>query len=126
MIAVEEHYWDAELSKTYVGLESGRNILGACPDHTIDLAVARNIRLGGNRSLSFRLGVFNVFNAVIYNDRNRNVIYRSPTDLTIVNSQTLPDGSVDPARLTPRNAGFGAATSAQPLRSSLLQIRLGF
>src|SRR3954465_7679729 len=24
VIAVEEHYWDAELSKTYVGLESGR------------------------------------------------------------------------------------------------------
>ena len=109
-----------------VGLESGRNILGGCPDHTVDLAVARSIRLGGNRNLQFRLGVFNVFNAVIYNDRNRNVIYRSPTDLTIVNSQTLPDGSIDPARLTPRNAGFGAATGAQPLRNTLLQIRLGF
>ena len=24
VIAVEEHYWDAEMSKTYVGLESGR------------------------------------------------------------------------------------------------------
>src|SRR5258706_1475547 len=24
VIAVEEHYWDAELSKTYVGLEAGR------------------------------------------------------------------------------------------------------
>ena len=24
VIAVEEHYWDAELSKTYAGLESGR------------------------------------------------------------------------------------------------------
>ena len=24
VIAVEEHYWDAELAKTYVGLESGR------------------------------------------------------------------------------------------------------
>ena len=70
--------------------------------------------------------MFNVFNAVIYNDRQRNVIYRSPTDLTVVNSQYLPDGSLDPARLTPRNAGFGAATGAQPLRSMQLQIRLGF
>ena len=47
-----------------VGLESGRFILGGCPDHTVDLAVARNIRLGGNRDLQFRLDVFNVFNTV--------------------------------------------------------------
>jgi len=90
------------------------------------MAIARNIRLGGNRNLQFRLDVFNVFNAVIYNNRQNNVIYRSPTDLTVVNSQTLPDGSLDPNRLTPRNAGFGAATSAQPLRNMQLQIRLGF
>ena len=109
-----------------VGLESGRFILGGCPDHTVDLAVARNIRLGGSRNLQFRLDAFNVFNVVIYNDRQRNVIYRSPTDLTVVNSQTLPDGSIDPARLTPRTAGFGAATGAQPLRNLQLQIRLGF
>ncbi|PYR23695.1 MAG: hypothetical protein DMF94_00510 [Acidobacteria bacterium] len=109
-----------------VGMESGRFILGGCPDHTVDLAVARNIRLGGSRNLQFRLDAFNVFNVVIYNDRQRNVIYRSPTDLTVVNSQTLPDGSIDPARLTPRTAGFGAATGAQPLRNLQLQIRLGF
>jgi hypothetical protein len=109
-----------------VGLESGRYLLGGCPDHTVDLAIARNIRFGGNRTFQFRLDVFNVFNAVIYNNRNNNVIYRSPTDLTIVNSQFLPDGSIDPNRRTPRNAGFGAATGAQPLRNLQLQIRLGF
>jgi len=54
------------------------------------------------------------------------VIYRSPTDLTVANSQYLPDGTVDPNRLTPRNAGFGAATNAQPLRNMQLQIRFGF
>jgi hypothetical protein len=108
------------------GLESGRNILGGCPDHTVDLAIARFIQLGGNRTLQFRLGVFNVFNVVIINDRNRNVIYKSPTDLTVQNSQYLPDGTLDPARLTPRTAGFGAATGAQPLRSMLLSVRLGF
>ena len=106
--------------------ESGRYLLGGCPEHTVDMAIARNIRVGGQRSLQFRLDVFNVFNTVIYNNRNSNVIYRSPTDLTIVNSQTLPDGSVDPTRLQPKNAGFGAATSAQPLRNMQLQIRLGF
>jgi len=90
------------------------------------MSIARNIRLGGQRTLQFRFDVFNVFNAVIYNDRNNNVIYRSPTDLTVVNSQFLPDGSVDPNRLQPRNAGFGAATRAQPLRNSQLQIRFAF
>jgi hypothetical protein len=109
-----------------VGLESGRYILGGCPDHTVDLAIARNIRLGGARTLQLRFDVFNVFNTVIYNNRNSNVIYRSPTDLTVVNSQYLPDGSLDPNRLTPRNAGFGAATSAQPLRNAQLQIRFAF
>jgi hypothetical protein len=109
-----------------VGMESGRNLLGGCPDKTVDLAVARNIRLGGNRTLQFRVDAFNVFNVVVINDRERNVIYRSPTDLTIVNSQTLPDGSIDPARRTPRTAGFGAATAAQPMRNLQVQIRFGF
>ena len=82
--------------------------------------------MGGQRSLQFRLDVFNVFNTVIYNDRQRDVTFRSPTDLTIVNSQYLPDGTLDPNRLTPRTAGFGAATNAQPLRNLQLQIRFGF
>jgi hypothetical protein len=109
-----------------VGLESGRNILGGCPDHTIDMALAKQFRFGGSRSLQFRFQVFNVFNAVIINDRNRNVIYRSPTDLTVVNSQYLPDGSLDPTRLTPRTAGFGAATGAQPMRNMQIQVRMAF
>jgi Carboxypeptidase regulatory-like domain/TonB-dependent Receptor Plug Domain len=109
-----------------VGLESGRFLLGGCPDHTVDLAIARNIRLGGSKMFQFRLDIFNAFNTVIYNNRQNNVIFRSPTDLTIVNSQFLPDGSIDPNRLTPRNAGFGAATSAQPLRNLQLQLRFQF
>jgi hypothetical protein len=109
-----------------VGLESGRFLLGGCPDRTVDLAIARNVRLGGNRNLQFRLDIFNAFNVVVINDRERNVIYRSPTDLTVVNSQYLADGSLDPARLTPRTAGFGAATGAQPMRNLQLQIRFAF
>ena len=108
------------------GLESGRFLLGGCSDHTIDLAVAKNIRMGGNRNLQFRLDAFNLFNAVIINDRERNVIYRSPTDLTVVNAQYLPDGTLDPARRTPRTAGFGAATGAQPMRNMQVQIRFMF
>jgi hypothetical protein len=109
-----------------VGMESGRFLLGGCPDHTVDLAIARNVRLGGNRNLQFRLDIFNAFNVVVINDRERNVIFRSPTDLTVVNSQYLQDGSLDPARLTPRTAGFGAATGAQPMRNLQLQIRYSF
>jgi len=37
-----------------------------------------------------------------------------------------PDGQVDPNRLTPRNAGFGAVTSAQAMRSIQAQIRFSF
>jgi len=109
-----------------VGLESGRFLLGGCPDRTVDLALVRNVRLGGNRTFQVRLDVFNAVNTVVINDRERNITFRSPTDLTIVNSETLPDGSIDPARLTPRTAGFGAATSAQALRNLQLQLRFGF
>ena len=109
-----------------VGLESSRNLLGGCLNKTVDLAIAKNIRLHGSRSLQFRVDAFNVFNTVVINDRERNVIYRSPTDLTIVNSQTLPDGSLDAARLTPRTAGFGAATNAQAMRNLQVQLRFAF
>lgn len=95
-----------------LGMESGRNILVGCPDHTLDLAVARNIRLGGGRQLQLRLDAFNALNSYIITGRNATIQYVSPTDLTIRNSQYRADGTIDPARLTPRNAGFGAATAA--------------
>jgi hypothetical protein len=109
-----------------VGLESGRNILGGCMDKTVDLALARAIRLGGNRIVQFRADVFNVLNSVIINNRNRNVTFRSPTDLTVTNSQVLADGSLNPARLEPRNAGFGAATGAQNMRNMQVSVRFSF
>ena len=109
-----------------LGLESGRNILSSCPDKTVDLSLARNIRVGGARQLQFRLDAFNAFNVVVINNRNTTVQYRSPTDLTVLNSQYLPDGTVDPNRLQPRNAGFGAATGAQTMRNLQIQIRFQF
>jgi predicted TIM-barrel fold metal-dependent hydrolase len=39
VIAVEEHYWDAELAKTYVGVESGRP--GAQQERLFDLGALR-------------------------------------------------------------------------------------
>jgi hypothetical protein len=109
-----------------VGLESGRNLLGGCPDKTVDLALAKNIRFGGARTFQFRLDVFNAFNTVVITNRNRNVTFRSPTDLTITNAQFNADGSLNTARLQPRNAGFGAATGAQNMRNIQLQVRFGF
>jgi hypothetical protein len=109
-----------------VGLESGRNILGGCPNKTVDLAIAKDVRVHGSKTLQFRLDIFNVFNTVVITNRERNIIYRSPTDLTIVNSQYLADGSLDPARQTPRTAGFGAATAAQQMRNLQLQLRFAF
>ena len=109
-----------------VGLESGRNYMAGCPDHTLDLTIARNIRLGGSRQIQFRLDAFNALNTVVYNGRVTQVQLNSPTDQTVRNAQYLPDGSVDPNRLTPRNAGFGAVTSAQAMRSIQAQIRFSF
>ena len=98
-----------------VGLESGRNYLVGCPDHTTDLAIARNIRLGGGRQVQLRLDAFNAFNTAIVTGRvgsgNTNVSYNSPADQTVRNAQYLADGSLDPNRVQPRNAGFGAANA---------------
>ena len=109
-----------------VGLESGRNTMIGCPDHTLDLAIARSIRLGESRRIQLRLDVFNALNTVVYNGRVTTLQLNSPTDQTIRNAQYLPDGSLDPNRRLPRNAGFGTVTSAQPLRSVQAQIRFEF
>jgi hypothetical protein len=95
------------------GLESGRNILRNCMDHTVDMALAKSIRLPGQKNLQFRMDVFNLLNTYVINNRQNTVTFASPTDLTIVNNQFNADGSLNQARLTPRNAGFGAATGAQ-------------
>ena len=50
----------------------------------------------------------------------------NPTDQVIQNSQFNADGTVNAARLAPRNAGFGAATGAQANRSVQVQIRFQF
>ncbi|PYQ95716.1 MAG: hypothetical protein DMF97_16545, partial [Acidobacteria bacterium] len=119
---------DAVKGPTYgsLGLESGRNILRGCPDRTVDLALMREIRMRGARRLEFRVDVFNAFNTVVINGRQTQIQYISPADLTIRNSETRADGSIDPARLTPRTAGFGAATGAQTMRNVQVQIRFAF
>lgn len=109
-----------------LGLESGRNLLRGCPDKRVDFAVMRDIRMGSGRRLEFRLDVFNLFNTAIIDLRQNQIQYNSPTDLTIRNSQTLANGQLDPTRLTPRTAGFGAATRALDMRNMQVQIRFAF
>jgi hypothetical protein len=108
------------------GLESGRNYMTGCADKTVDLAIQRNIRLGGSRTFQVRADLFNAFNTAVYTSRQTTLQLNSPTDHTIRNAQHLADGSLDPARLIPRNAGFGAGTVAMGMRSVQLQFRLQF
>jgi hypothetical protein len=109
-----------------LGLESGRNYMRGCFENNFDFAVARNIRLGGSRQLQFRADIFNAFDIVTITGRNTTLQMNNPVDQTIRNSQFLADGSVNPARVRPQDAGFGAATGAAALRSIQLQIRLQF
>jgi hypothetical protein len=109
-----------------VGLESGRNIMRGCPEKFVDLAISRDIRMGGNRTFEIRLDVFNVFDTVVYTGRSTTIQFNNPAAQTQLNPQYLPDGTLNPQRLTPRTAGFGAATNAAALRSMQLQFRFSF
>jgi hypothetical protein len=109
-----------------VGLESGQNYLIGCPDHTWDFAIARNIPLSKGRNIQIRMDIFNAFNTVIFNNRNTTINFQSPTDSTVTNPQYNPDGTLVQSRLLPNNAGFGAVSSANALRTAQLQIRFAF
>jgi len=108
------------------GLESGRNLFHSCGDHRLDLAIQRNIRLGGNRQIGLRLDAYNALNTVIFNSRSTGIQFNSATDFTVRNPQFLPDGSVDPNRVRPNNAGFGAANGAMGMRSFQARISFSF
>jgi hypothetical protein len=122
--------WTAVTAPTYtqnsLGLESGRGLLIGCPDKTVDLSLARTIRLGGSRQLQFRIDAFNAFNVAVINNRNTTLTYDNPLSKDPQNEQFNADGSVVSTRLTPRNAGFGAATGAQNMRNFQAMIRFQF
>jgi hypothetical protein len=110
-----------------IGNESGRNLLVGCPDHTTDLSIARNVRLGASRQFQFRIDLFNAFNAVVYNARVTAINYNSPaTSTTITNNQFNADGTLNNSRLRPASAGAGAATGAQAMRTIQMQFRFMF
>ena len=117
-----------------LGLESGANLLGGCFEKITDLSIARNIRLGGGKQVQLRMDVFNAFNTVVLgaaanassDNRVNQLQLNSPTDLTIRNNQFLADGTLNPARVKPRDAGFGAARGALDMRTVQLQLRFQF
>ena len=109
-----------------LGNESGRNYLVGCPDKTVDASLVRNIRFGGGRSIELRADIFNVFNTVVFSGRQAQLQLVSPTNQTVRNNQYLADGTLNQERLIPRNAGFGAVSGAQAMRSTQLQVRFRF
>jgi hypothetical protein len=110
-----------------VGLESGTDYLRGCFQSALDLALARNIRLGGRRNLQLRVDAFNVLNEARVTNRNASMALASPTDPTT--PQNLPfdaSGELLPNRVRPNQAGFGAVTAYQPARTLQAQIRFQF
>ena len=76
--------------------------------------------------LQLRADLFNAFNTVIYSARNASAQFASPSDMTLANAQYLGDGTVNPARLQPDSAGFGAATGALATRTVQVKVSLKF
>jgi hypothetical protein len=110
-----------------VGLESGADYLRGCFQSALDVSLARNVRIHGNKSFQFRLDVFNLPNQAIVTGRNTTMNVTSPTDGTALNLPYDPvTGNTVVARSLPKNAGFGAATTYQNPRTMQLQIRFSF
>ena len=110
-----------------VGLESGNSYLHGCFQSALDLAIARNIRLGGARNLQLRVDVFNAPNQAIITGRQTTINLSSPTDP--VSATNLPfdaNGNVIDSRSRPRGAGFGVANAYQNPRTVQAQIRFSF
>lgn len=69
------------------GMESGRNYMRSCWTSIWDLSLARNIRLGGKRSVQFRAEAYNAFNQFFVTGRSTTVQYTNPVDQVVVNNQ---------------------------------------
>jgi hypothetical protein len=110
-----------------VGLESGTGYLTGCFISTLDLAIARNIRVGGTRNFQIRVDMFNAMNAAGVTGRNTTLNLTSPNDP--ITPQNLPfdaQGNPIPSRIVPRGAGFGVANKFQNPRTVQLQLRFSF
>ena len=111
-----------------VGNESGSGLFNYCFNNTFDMALQRSFRLfSEQRQFSIRLDAFNVFNKVVINAVNTTMQLASPAAPSVItNNQFNADGSLNMARVTPLNAGFGGATGAQPMRTLQVTLRFTF
>ena len=86
-----------------------------CPDHTLDLAIARNIRLGGGRNFQIRLDAFNVFNSYIINARNASFSSRArPTSPCAMRSTTRTAAGGQPPDAAQRGLRSGNRCTEPP------------
>jgi hypothetical protein len=123
-----------------VGLDSSADYFRGCFAQVFDLSIARNIRVGGSKTVQLRADLFNAFNRAGITGRNTTLQLSSPAD-PITNVQPAFDpvtgllndgvnltstGAVSPNRSQPKNAAFGVANAYQAPRSVQLQIRFTF
>jgi hypothetical protein len=107
------------------GLESSNSYLRQCPNNVWDLNVQRHIRLGGGRTISLQVQMFNAFNNVMFSNRQANMTLNNHIDKVIQNSPFDADGNPIATRILPNgSAGFGVVTGARALRT--MQARIGF
>ena len=109
------------------GLESGTSYLRGCFSSVLDLALARNIRLKGGRTVQLRVDMFNAPNTAGITGRASTLNLTNPTDP--ITAQNLPfdsTGALITSRSLPRGAGFGVANNYQAPRSLQAQIRFSF
>jgi hypothetical protein len=110
-----------------VGLDSGNGYLQGCFVNVLDLALARNFRVGASRNLQLRLDAFNAPNFSATTGRNTGMsISSSLSNPTVTNLPFDANGNLVASRSLPKNAGFGVANNYQPPRSLQLQLRLSF
>jgi len=109
-----------------IAMESGRNYMRGCFQSIWDLALARNVRLGGSRNFQLRLEVYNVLNSSTYTSRQTTVQYNNPISQTVVNNQYNPDGTLNQSRVKPNQAGFGAVTGTVAPMTMQVQFRFSF
>jgi len=109
------------------GLESGTDYVRGCFQSALDLAIARNIHLGGRRNLQLRADMFNAPNQAIVTNRSTTANFASLADpAAITNLPFDAAGNLVASRATPRGNGFGVATAFQTPRTIQAQIRFSF
>jgi hypothetical protein len=109
------------------GLESPAGYLRGCFQSALDIAIARNFRMGGSRNLQLRVEMFNAPNQAIVTARNASMTLASPADpVTITNLPYDGSGNLIDSRSRPRGAGFGVATGYQAPRTVQGLIRFSF